>query len=601
MSVSADPNLVHAIDTPNLDTQNTIPHSAASLTKSVAQLRVQAQGALLSLAPHKIRYNELVAEGINPKILRQLYEEVGIKVVPPRSDQTKLETSQLGSQPSTLPTRPGTAKEKDPAQKTILAVPTPSSSSTAGPNGSTSMERKYVIARMLAEKAAKAANSSVPKTDVPKEATGPSSETQPKNKVEPFRVKNKAQTELARQRIEELKRQMLLKSQQKVQQNGGPETIAGKCIEASQVSVPSSSSPSTIQHPLPVRPPLPTKANPAGIPGLSMAESMQDTDREVQSQTVAVDPTPLARAAQRKRPRASDFDEPVAAPKKHLSQSKGQHGAAERLVIDISDDESLYGDDEGGLMDVDSSQEQDSDPVPTAEALLFSLQNIASLPTRTSTSTPQASSRPSDQESIRKKDLEIQAMHKRIAELEQRKKARLGPGPAHSPQSFDSGASSSAGQSSGAEAEATDMSTAPVPKTTPAADVATISTGRPNLIDSFSDSSVRVLASMKTEQLDSLRSKILRMKAIESGLPDLDAEIVSSESHLSHCRQEADRLLSEITKGKEGRFLLVEELKQLGDEINGLSLDDLDQLRRQAEIKEQEIVAKEGQSPLTLT
>lgn len=192
-------------------------------------------------------------------------------------------------------------------------------------------------------------------------------------------------------------------------------------------------------------------------------------------------------------------------------------------------------------------------------------------------------------------------MHKRIAELEQRKKARLVPGPAHSPQSFDSGASSSAGQSSGAEAEATDISTAPIPKTTPVADVATISTGRPNLIDSFSDSSVRVLASMKTEQLDSLRSKILRMKAIESGLPDLDAEIVSSESHLSHCRQEADRLFSEITKGKEGRFLLVEELKQLGDEINGLSLADLDQLRRQAEVKEQEIVAKEGQSPVPLT
>ncbi|KAJ5833402.1 hypothetical protein N7474_001713 [Penicillium riverlandense] len=594
LSVSADPNLVPVIETPSLDTPNTRPASAASLSKSVAQLRVQAQGALLSLAPHNIRYNELVAEGINPKLLRQLYEEVGIKVVPPPSDQTKLKTTQLGPQSNTLPTRPGTAKVKDPAPKPIPAVPTPSSSSTKGPDGQTSMERKHVIARMLAEKAAKAANSSASKTDLPKEATGSSSETRPKSKVEPSRVKNKAQTELARQRIEELKRQMLLKSQQKVQQSGGPETDTGKSTEASQVSVSSGASPSTIQHPLPVRPPLPTKANPAGIPGLFMAESTQDTDREARGQTVAVDSTPLARATQRKRPRASDFDEPVTAPKKHLNQSKGHAGAAERLVIDISDDESLYGDDEGGLMDVDSSQEQDSEPMPTAEALLASLRNIASLPTRTSTSTPQDSSRPSDQESIRKKDLEIQAMHKRIAELEQRKKARLVPGPAGLPQSFDSGASSSAGQSSGAEAEATDTSTAPLPKTTPAADVATISTARPNLIDSFSDSSVKVLASMETEQLDSLRSKILRMQAIESGLPDLDAEILSSESNLSHCRQEADRLLSEITKGKEGRFLLVKELKHLGDEITRLSLADLEQLRRQAEVKEQEIVAKEA-------
>jgi hypothetical protein len=44
------------------------------LTKEGCMLHV----TLLSLAPHNIRYDELVGEGINPIILRRLYEEVGI-------------------------------------------------------------------------------------------------------------------------------------------------------------------------------------------------------------------------------------------------------------------------------------------------------------------------------------------------------------------------------------------------------------------------------------------------------------------------------------------------------------------------------------------
>jgi hypothetical protein len=99
---------------------------------------------------------------------------------------------------------------------------------------------------------------------------------------------------------------------------------------------------------------------------------------------------------------------------------------------------------------------------------------------------------------------------------------------------------------------------------------------------------------MDIAQLDSIRSKILRMKEIESGLPELDAEIESSEQRLAACKEEANILLAEITKGKEGRIQLVDELKRLSDEIDGLTLEDLDELRRQAEIKEQHLATKEG-------
>ena len=63
--------------------------------KSVPELRQLAKGALLSLVPHKILYDELVREGVHPQVLRELYGELGIKV---DSDQAQ------PSEPLPLPT-----------------------------------------------------------------------------------------------------------------------------------------------------------------------------------------------------------------------------------------------------------------------------------------------------------------------------------------------------------------------------------------------------------------------------------------------------------------------------------------------------------------
>jgi hypothetical protein len=106
-----------------------------------------------------------------------------------------------------------------------------------------------------------------------------------------------------------------------------------------------------------------------------------------------------------------------------------------------------------------------------------------------------------------------------------------------------------------------------------------------NLIDSFSESSVRVLASLDLAQLDSIRSKVLQMKDMES-----DPEILSRDSRFAACKDEADKLLFDITKAKEvreGQVPLIGELKNLEYEIGGLSLEILDDLRRQAEAKKQ--------------
>ena len=51
--------------------------------KSPSQMRELAKGALLSLAPHGIRYPDLVREGVDRDLLQQLYEEIGIKDIRP--------------------------------------------------------------------------------------------------------------------------------------------------------------------------------------------------------------------------------------------------------------------------------------------------------------------------------------------------------------------------------------------------------------------------------------------------------------------------------------------------------------------------------------
>ena len=110
--------------------------------KSAAQLRIQAQGALLSLAPHNIRYNELVAEGINPAILKRLYEEVGIKVtaspvqgppVPEKASAAAVVASKgLGSSSPAEVTN--IVKETHSTTKSDLPLPQPSAPSAAPPS-----------------------------------------------------------------------------------------------------------------------------------------------------------------------------------------------------------------------------------------------------------------------------------------------------------------------------------------------------------------------------------------------------------------------------------------------------------------------------------
>ncbi|CAI7603964.1 unnamed protein product [Penicillium glandicola] len=445
LSVSADANMVHhAMQSQRQDPPVTVPPPQ----KSAAQLRIQAQGALLSLAPHNIRYDELVAEGINPVILKRLYEEVGIKITtssgqgPPICEKATVidPVASNGLGPSKPVELAKIAKENHSTTKSDLPVPQPSIPSAPPPTkAGKPLERKELIARMLAEKAAKATSkeaSPTGSTKSPPAIPTPVDEPRSVQKETSVKEKSKAQTELARQRIEELKRQTLLKTQKLAQANPPP----------IQLESPTPA----IQHPLPLRPPVPESRHSAGLPGLLMTGLEEEPNESRPSEPVQVvdlDSTPTSRATQRKRPRASDFDEPVAPPKKHFNPIAPRFDPADQLIIAISDDESLYGDDEDDNMELDSSPEQEPVPIVTPTVVKPSVLSIPPA-TRASTSTPQAPSSLSDQGDIRLKDMEIQAMRRKIAELELRRKSKLAASRTQSPRTLDdSGASSSGGQS----------------------------------------------------------------------------------------------------------------------------------------------------------
>ncbi|KAF7718792.1 Uncharacterized protein PECH_005879 [Penicillium ucsense] len=420
LSVSMDSQPVDSAPELQRNSAATIADGPES-SQAVPHLRVQAQGALLSLAIHNIRFNELVAEGINPSILRKLYEEVGIRV----------EASQPPTPTVKVTAESVTKLREDHAESRAV----PKSMSTNAPQPGTvqsapkqPMERKELIAKMLAAKAASKPSENAAPSPSPSSAEA---EIKTKESIVPTKEKSKAQTELARQRIEELKKQALLRSKLKAQQDA-------QDAQHSQ-NVPSNPSP-VVNHPLPVRPPVPHNSSTAAIPGLSLTEHISDGGSKGADEGIdvnATDSTSLDRLKQRKRPRASDLDDSGEA-----ENGISTHVAAplykesDRLIIHISDDESLYGDDEDEEMDADSSSESETPNKNSSTAEMTASQPVLrrSASGTGASSTPQVSVHAnSDQEQMRRKALEIQALHRRIAELEERRKAKLAASRTQSP------------------------------------------------------------------------------------------------------------------------------------------------------------------------
>lgn len=507
-------------------------------------VREQVKDALRSLAPHNIKYNELVGEGVDPYLLQGLYAEldsndVQLKAPCPPSHSGRdagapnkplpekqpalhvigdlsggsgqqaqqatktADTESVLPSVSSVPETPTPQSVTDTVKTSASAVINSENSTSGAPPFIVAMERKDRIAQLLAAKTGKA----LPPRPTPEKQPLPSPKVtisespveavkKPQNLPEkpplPLsessnRPRNKAQTELIRQKMEALKREALGKAQ-------GEGTTKAGLITSSPISALPSTAPQLQQQRPPVDPAdIETGGFEAQIPGLFMASEASPSfpnstngtaenvpmTKPVDAISVSSTGTPLSRGTSadipsesvrspsgqplpvrvpQKRPLAADsFDEHALSNKRPF----GRKESSGKVEIVISEGES-----EGEVEDVEmeldeeSDEENRDDQDDVVPAVSIKQQNIRNLPpltgmppqkpsvqsagrigtpTATALQTPtstgaQTPGKENDKEQLWKaKNQEIEQMRKKIAEMEERRKAKQNANLAKSP------------------------------------------------------------------------------------------------------------------------------------------------------------------------
>ena len=274
--------------------------------KSHSGLKENAKAAILSLLPHKIMYNDLLAEGIDPHILQQLYTELGLSwkrtdTRPEVSVANKDSRSEMGSENSTEPTV--VVHSNDSLQMpTQVAAGNPSAKLLPGglsvtrstPVVSPGLERKDRIAQLLAAKAGKIGTASnVPQPGSPvsvSESTiaqpplsrkstpageGSANTTTDSSK----RVKTMPQTELVRQKMEQLRKEAAEKLRVAEAATNALAPVS-KTVQTVPIAAEELAQSRVTTLPTPVRESLAREGLSSMIPGLFMTSADEEVSNE---------------------------------------------------------------------------------------------------------------------------------------------------------------------------------------------------------------------------------------------------------------------------------------------------------------------------------
>ena len=660
-----------------------LPAKADHMEPATLLLREQAKDAVRSLVPHNIKYIELIREGVDPYVLRSLYEDLDqdfvlLKTASPAFEVQRLvEIEKIASQ-SPQPTEElpdpslrnmnheqqqgaGTIRastnlisansesDKQP-QSTVPKSSKASVSATlhsekapiAMPSSNVAIERKDRIAQLLAAKTGKA----IPPRPVPERRPDAPAETpKPHPALEAAitplslpakpplpsleataKPKNKAQTELIRQKMEALKKEALCKSQAQGM---------SKVDMPKAASVPSSPASATPQYPVDSRKLGPAESaadsNSNGvvsaIPGLFMTNladvgDFPSVDRrseppqmEKVDEPMSVNSTASSVSQEattdfesnfvqspgghmlpvrlpQKRPLASDsFDEAGPSAKRPF----GQKESYDKIEIVLSEEES-----DGEVEDVEMELDGESDEEkPTPQDGIVSAVSVrgstirnlppltdfpSSNPTSYSTSvinTPtstaaQTPGREKDKEELWKaKHQEIELMRKKITEMEERRKVKQSVTHASSPKATGNAATPVIRTSF---ARPSHPSSPGLPKPPPPvganADILREAVQSPVLAPSRPDElpstpSTPLHAIKEPVKAEDLRQRLLRRKATREGTPNAAeieirrAQLAEKRANLAELKREAERREAEILE--ESRLLEA----QLHAELNG--------------------------------
>jgi Putative zinc-finger domain len=638
-------------------------------------LREQVKDALRSLAPHDIRYNELVGEGVDPYLLQGLYDDLDPRTVQAKPPSPTDEVGQVsvtqktalhrtdaveglavrasndagqGLQQATTTT--DTASKLVPvnsafnsqipsdlpdANKAPRSVAVSTETTPRATSSNVAIERKDRIAQLLAAKTGKAAPprlapekqpeisakivKSVSLVDPAKKPLSlPEKPPLPSPELL-IKPKNKAQTDLIRQKMEALKKEALAKSQASGTANGASiissliPTIPSFAVQpqpSGSTGYVAEAGPSGLASQIPglfltneASPSHPNSTNgttdhaqtgkvndrvsiESTATSVSQGTSQEFEDEFVHSPGGQILPVRLPQ----KRPLASDsFEEPMPSPKRPF----GLKDSHDKIEIVVSDAES-----EGEVEDVEMELDEESDeekqtpghavilPLSLRESNIRNLPPLTDIPpprlitqSANSTGTPtstavQTPGREKDKEELwRAKHQEIELMRKKIAEMEERRKVKqnatrpVSPKPAGKP-SLSVIRTSLARPTQPSSAGLAEM---PVPAKAELASDAlqspVLAASRPE--DLPSTPSTPLYAIKEPVKAEDLRQQLLRRKATREATPS-SAEIEIRQTQLAQKREKLAALRREAEK-REAEIL--EEARLLEAQLQA-GLDD---------------------------
>ncbi|OBT77637.1 hypothetical protein VF21_03710 [Pseudogymnoascus sp. 05NY08] len=573
---------------PGPDSRGSLTSTSVSRAKSVQDARRQAQNAVLNLIPLKVRFQNFVDEGIDEKIIRSVFDDIGMSS---SYSSTKQLSGGIGQAQHTAGFTPQAVASvvSDSITSGSPQIHSNLKTNTANTNGNSQQtmnnsvpmtnkgeERKDRIARLLEEKSKKLLN-------LP-QAMSPTTTILTDNALANKSTTSQSTTKVDKEKLLKEKMEALQKSREARAQKATTKQTASSSMESgatgpgqphisqSQVTHPSTSMPTTSppdnirtysaspQH-------FEPQTSMPSIPGLFLSGTTGTLQPNIHQSTSIVQNTNI-----RKRPVASDFDS-NAPTNSTYKRPFGHSRNDQRLVIDVSEEES---DNESAEMEIDDQMGDVLARDIQANTLrpgLRDLPPLSDFPLKKSFAAPSStlSTPPSHQapqrtstrpEDLKKKEFEIQEMRRKIAEAEQRKKAKL--------------------VASGSQTPMNKTSTPIEDRSAKDANISNKIHTSVHIERLINDASRRIeeeqeklaraqaLEEHSAEDLKLRESEQRRQRRarIAADLPVVDAEVQESQRRLAGLREEMENLELAVQKRLEEKRRLAEEMEKLSHEVD---------------------------------
>lgn len=573
----------------------------ASAGKSVAESRKKAQGAILSLWPHDVRYQTYMNEGFKMDTVDKLFDDLHLPKITLPSRNVVEQALNFEAQPK-IPKSGGQSRLPNGANalnnqpSTKISVPALSSvKATVDPKPAASeemvekqkkLETKMELLRRSreerAQKAAAAKNVRSSSATIPA-TTGNESEPVAHSE-QTTSMSNSPQAEVQPQ------------SQVSVP------TIPGIKSESQASSIPGIQSlpQSSRLSQLPTLPPA--QSRPLSQPSSQSAFNLVSTSIQQQTPsipglflgltssapspplpTMSKDAPSSTQLNHRKRPVAADFDEPtttIASFKRPFGHTR----ADQPLVIHVSEDEDS---DEDVAMDIESSQADQDSPVQTSFQNLpppnFPVRRPIATPPITSTSTTPPVGPSLDQsQALQSK---IEELKQKIARAEAAKKAKRTPngnGTRTPQRSETAGSDTAVLPATSNSAASTVEAMIQIQQEIGVADNAAA-------LDERKLADEQTAEAQKAEDLKKSQAEQRRLQRskMASDISLIEAETARQKAELEKLRTDMAEREAALQKGLEDRQRMAEEMERLGQEAE-------DQL--QAENNKLEVPISEGGS-----